>query len=70
MRMNSAAYCSGRWVGGDEKGPSIFLHIGCSNKQDVLIPNLASKIVYGFLIKSYEQIKFEILRSISRAEIS
>ena len=33
---------------GDQKGPSIFLKIGYSNKQDVLIPNLASKIVYGF----------------------
>ena len=38
----------GGWVGGDEKGPSIFLKIGYSDKQDVLIPNLASKISYGF----------------------
>ena len=58
------------WAGGDQKVPSIFLKIGHSNKQDVLIPNLVSKIVYGFKIKSYEQIKFEILRSISGAEIS
>ena len=55
----------GGWVVGDQKGPSIFLKIGHSNKQDVLIPNLVSKIVYGFKIKSNEQIKFEILRSIS-----
>ena len=36
------------WVGGDQKSASIFLKIVYSNKQDVLIPNLASKIVYGF----------------------
>ena len=60
----------GGWVGGDQKGPSIFLKIGYSNKQDVLIPNLASQILHGFYIKSYGKIKFEILRSISGAEIS
>ena len=28
------------------------------NKWDVLIPNLVSKVVYGFFIRSYEQFKF------------
>ena len=42
------------WVGGDQNNPSIYLEIEYSNKQDVLIPNLASKIVYRFYIKSYE----------------
>ena len=45
-------YCPGGWVGGwvggDQKGPSISLKIEYSNKQDALIPNLASKIVYGY----------------------
>ena len=59
----------GGWVGGDQKGPSIFLKITYSNK-DVLIPNLASQLLQGFYIKSYGKIKFEILRSISAAEIS
>ena len=60
----------GGWVGGDQKGLSIFLKIDYSNKQDVLIPNLALQILHGFYIKSYGKIKFEILRSISVAEIS
>ena len=38
----------GGWVGGGKKGPSIFLKFEYSNKQDVLIPNLASKVVYGY----------------------
>ena len=38
----------GGWVGGDQKGPSIWLKIEYSNKQSALIPNLASKIVYGY----------------------
>ena len=38
----------GGWVGGDKKGPSIFLKFKYSNKQDVLIPNLASKVVYAY----------------------
>ena len=36
------------WVGGDILGPLIFLKIGYNNKQDVLIPNMASKVVYGY----------------------
>ena len=47
------------WVGGDQKGPSIFLNFGYINKQDVLIPNMVSKIVYGFFIKSYEHFTFK-----------
>ena len=39
----------GGWVGGGKKGPSIFLKFEYSNKQDVLHPNLASKVVYGKL---------------------
>jgi len=38
----------GGWVGVEQKGPSIFLIIRYSNQQDELIPDLASKIVYGF----------------------
>ena len=34
-------------MGGDILGPSIFLKFKYSNKQDVLIPNLASKVVYS-----------------------
>merc|ERR1711954_320189 len=37
----------GGWVGGDILGPLIFLKIGYNNKQDVLIPNMASKVVYA-----------------------
>ena len=53
----------GRWVdrwvvGGDQNGPSIFLIFRYINKQDSLITNLASKVVYGHEIKSYEQFKF------------
>ena len=37
----------GGWVGGDILGPLIFLKIVYNNKQDVLILNMASKVVYG-----------------------
>ena len=37
----------GVWVDGDQNSPSILLKIEYSNKQGTLIPNLASKIVYG-----------------------
>jgi len=50
------------WVDGDQKGPSIFLIFKYVNKQDALIPNLASKVVYDNYIKSYEQFKFENLK--------
>ena len=52
----------GGWMGGDQKGPSIFLIFKYVNKQDALIPNLASKVVYDNKIKSYEQFKFENLK--------
>ena len=52
----------GGWLGGDQKGPSIFLIFKYVNKQDALIPNLASKVVYDNKIKSYEQFKFENLK--------
>ena len=52
----------GGWMGGDQKGPSIFLIFKYVNKQDALIPNLASKVVYDNYIKSYEQFKFENLK--------
>ena len=34
-------------MGGNILGPLIFLEIEYNNKQDVLIPNMASKVVYG-----------------------
>ena len=37
----------GGWVDGDQKGPPILLNFKYVNKQDALIPNLASKVVYG-----------------------
>ena len=46
-------------MGGDEKGPSFFLNFKYSNKQDVLIPEVAFKIVDCYYIKSYEQFKME-----------
>ena len=35
----------GGWVADDILGPSIFLEYRYSNKRDVLIPNMASKVV-------------------------
>ena len=51
----------GGWVGDDEKGPSIFLKIGYSNKQEVLIPNLASKMstAFGSKVTSKLNVKFK-----------
>ena len=48
----------GRWVGGVQS-PSIFLFFKYASKQNVVIPNMVSKVVYAFLIKSYEQFKFQ-----------
>ena len=42
------------WVGGNQKGPSIFLIFKYVNKQDVLIPNIALILAYGLSIKSYK----------------
>ena len=41
-------------IGGDQKVPSILLIFKYVNKQNVLIPNMVSKLVYVFLIKSYD----------------
>ena len=38
----------GWWMGGDQNGPSIFLIFKHVNKQDVLIPNILSKVVNDF----------------------
>ena len=40
----------GGWVGGDQKGPSIFLNFIYVNKQDILIPKMLSKVVNDFLM--------------------
>ena len=47
---------------GDQKGLSIFFIFQYVNKLDVLILNMVSKIVYGFLIKSYDHFKFQNLK--------
>ena len=44
-----------KW-GGDETCPSILLIFKYVNKQDVLITNMVSKLVYGFCIKGYERV--------------
>ena len=49
----------GGWVGGDQKGPSIFLIFKYNNKKTVLIPNMVLKVVYGLYIRSYEHFKFQ-----------
>ena len=49
----------GGWVGGDILGPLSFLKILYNNKQDVLILNIASKVVFDHWIKSDEKFKFE-----------
>ena len=53
----------GEWVGGrlggGQKGPLIFLIFKYVSKQDALIPNLASKMVYDNYIKSYEQLEYK-----------
>ena len=38
----------GGWMGGDQKGLLIFLIFKYINKQDVLIPNIASKVVHSY----------------------
>ena len=44
---------------GDKMGLSNAFIFKYVNKQDALIPNMVSKVVYGFFIKSYEQINFQ-----------
>ena len=51
-------------VCGNKKGRSILLKFEYSKKQNVLIPNMASKVVHGRQIKSDEQFKFEILKNL------
>ena len=46
------ASCPDGWVGGDQNGPLILLIFKYVNKQNVLIPNMVSKLVYVFFIKS------------------
>ena len=48
------------WMDGDQKCPSIFFIFEYDNKQNVLILNMVSKVVYGFFIRSYEHFKFQI----------
>ena len=50
----------GGWVGGDFLPPSILLIFRYVNKLDVLVTNMVLKLVNGFYIKSYDQLKFEI----------
>ena len=59
-KLNLLSEWIGGWVSDDQKCPPIYIQFEYGYKQDVLIPNKASKIVYGSLIKSYKQIKFEI----------
>ena len=48
------------WVGGDFLPPSILLINRYVNKLDVLVTNMVLKLVNGFYIKSYDQLKLEI----------
>ena len=50
----------GGLVGGDKKGFLILLIVKYVNKQDVLIPNMVSKVVYGFFIQICKLFKFQI----------
>ena len=50
-------YYMGGWVGFDFLTPSIFLIFKYDNKQDVLIPNMSSKVVNMFYVKSYGHFK-------------
>ena len=48
----------GWWVGGDQKGPSIFFIFKYVNKQDVLIIKMVLKIVNDFFMGL--KISFEV----------
>ena len=58
-------YCPDGWRGGgDQKRPSIFLIFKYNiNKKNMLIPNIVSKIVYGFSKRSYKHFKFQNMTS-------
>ena len=49
----------GGWVGCDQKGLSIFFIFEYINEQNVLILNMASKVVYSFFVRSYDHFKFQ-----------
>ena len=49
----------GGWLDGDQKGPSILFIFEYVKKQNVLILNMVSKIVYGFYIKKYKHFNFQ-----------
>ena len=51
-------------MGGDQKGPSIFLIFKYINNLNALILNMVSKIVYGHYIKSDEHFKFQNRKSV------
>ena len=44
----------GKGVSAPQKRREVFHFDGCVNKQNVLISNMVSKILYGFVIKSYD----------------
>ena len=46
-------------MGGDQKGLSIFFIFEYINGKNVLILNMASKVVYGFFVRSYDHFKFQ-----------
>ena len=47
------------WMGGDQKGLSIFLIFTNINERVLLVPNMVLKVVYGFYLRSYEHFKFQ-----------
>ena len=65
--MNAWMDGLGGWMGGDNLPSSIFLKFKHVNKWDVLISNIALKVVSGFFMKSYEHFNFlnwEFLRRV------
>ena len=46
-------------MGGDQEGPSIFLIFTYINRQNVLIPNMVLKNVYGCYVRGFEHFKFQ-----------
>ena len=49
----------GWWVGCDFLPPSILLINRYVNKLDMLVTNMVLKLVNGFYMNSYDQLKFE-----------
>ena len=56
-------------MGGDQKGPSIFLIFKYINKQNVLILNMVIKNVLRLSFRSYEHFKFQNSASQSKIKI-